>query len=319
MRRFVLPALLLPTLATAPALVPGAFPQTGPDPPVFSTVVDMVKITVTVLDGSGKPVTGLDPSDFTILEDGRPQSIELFARSYEPGEDETLEVDLGLLMDTSESMIDVLGETRMAATRFLEAVPRASELLTVFFDHDIRLSRYDSEHQQGLIRRIQEAEGGGNTALYDAITVYLSRVYGSGGRQVMVLFSDGEDSVSEVSMGETLEMVRASNVTIYPIAFSANVSQFKRAFTSMAFLRQLAEVTGGEIFMPMGTRTLPEIYTRIIEQLEAQYVIGFVSDGALDESGFRKLEVRLSRGELEVRHRKGYYPLVPPGAVAPSD
>jgi len=319
MSRSVLPALVLSALATWASPVSSASVEPAQEPPVFSAVVDMVKITVTVLDRDGSPVTGLERSDFTILEDGRPQSIELFARSYEPGEDETLEIDLGLLMDTSESMIDVLAETRMAATRFLEAVPRARDLLTVFFDHDIRLSRYDSEHQQGLIRRIQEAEGGGNTALYDAITVYLSRVYGSGGRQVMVLFSDGEDSVSEVSMGETLEMVRASNVTVYPIAFTADVRHFKRAFTSMAFLRQLADVTGGEIFMPMGTRTLPQIYSRIIEQLESQYVIGFISDGPADDPDFRKLKVEVAQDHVDVRHRKGYYPLVAPAPGPPSD
>ena len=118
------------------------------------------------------------------------------------------------------SMLEALRLSREAAVRFLDTVPRARELYTIFFDEQIRLSRYDSEHQQGLFERIQEASGSGNTALRDAIAVYVSRVQGGAGRKVLVIFSDGEDTYSELSEPEILRLLRASDVAVYAIAFA---------------------------------------------------------------------------------------------------
>jgi hypothetical protein len=134
--------------------------------------------------------------DFVVLEDGRPQAIQLFGRAVDPGHDETLALDLGLLMDTSQSMLQELKLSQEAATRFLHAIPRRRELITIFFDQDIRVSRYDSENQQGLFDRIEQAKGGGDTALYDAIAVYLSRVAGGTAARCLVVFTDGDDTTS---------------------------------------------------------------------------------------------------------------------------
>ncbi|HEX9202429.1 MAG TPA: hypothetical protein VF964_00585, partial [Vicinamibacteria bacterium] len=79
-------------------------------------------------------------------------------------------------MDTSESMKAQIRLSQQSAVRFLESIPRARDLLLIFFDQDIRLSRYNDENQQGLFERILGMKGSGNTALYDAISVYLSRI-----------------------------------------------------------------------------------------------------------------------------------------------
>jgi Ca-activated chloride channel homolog len=208
--------------AAAPALAQR--PDAKPAPPVFAVGTGVVNVTVTVLDKDGKLVTDLGPDDFSVFEDGRRQQITLFGRAHEPGQDEILALDLGLLMDTSQSMLEELRLSQEAALRFLDAVPRARDLLTVFFAQDIQISRYTSESQQGLIQRIEEATGGGNTALYDAIAVYLSRVSDSTGRKVMVLFSDGEDTISTTTRSEVLQLVKSSGVTIYPIGFTAGLS-----------------------------------------------------------------------------------------------
>jgi Ca-activated chloride channel family protein len=276
---------------------------------VFQVGLDVVNLTVTVSDSKGGLVGDLVADDFLVLEDGRPQKLQVFARAIEPGEEENLTLDLGLLMDTSESMVKELKLSQQAAVRFLDAIPRARDLLTIFFDRDILVSRYDSENQQGLIDRIQSIKGGGWTALYDAIAVYVSRVQDGAGRKVMVLFSDGEDSKSTTSLGEILEVVRSSPVTIYPIAFMGGLGSpsGSRAVGAKAFLTGLASTTGGEVFTPSSSRDLPRIYERILDQLEAQYVLGFVSDNAKRDGKFRKLKVELKRKDLRVRHREGYY------------
>ena len=118
-------------------------------PPVFSAGAELVKVTVTVRDSKGALVPDLKAEDFVVSEDGHRQNLQLFAPAVVPGHDDALDLDLGLLLDTSESMAQEIRLSQEAATRFLEAIPRARDLLTIFFDEDIRISHYDSEHQQG--------------------------------------------------------------------------------------------------------------------------------------------------------------------------
>jgi Ca-activated chloride channel family protein len=265
-----------------------------------------------VIDKEGNLVTDLEAQDFQIYEDGRPQRIDLFGRAQDgglpldPRTNQALVLDLGLLMDTSESMLHELKLSQEAAVRFLEAVPRARDLVTIFFDQDIQLSRFDGEQQQGLVKRIQSIKGGGWTALYDAIAVYLSRADDSGsGRKVLVLFTDGEDSKSATTLGEVIKLVRGSPVTVYAIAFSQGLPQSRR-LPAKAFLQGLAEMTGGEVFSPVSFRDLPGIYDKILRQLSAQYVIGYVSDNAKRDGKYRRIKLELSEPSLHVRHREGY-------------
>ena len=279
-----------------------------PPPPVFTAGTEVVNLTITVRDDGGRLVSDLSPGDFAIYEDGRPQKVQLFATATKPGQDDALALDLGLLLDTSESMAREIKLTQEAALRFLEAIPRARDLLTVFFDQDIRISRYDSEHQQGLFERIVDARASGNTALYDSIAVYLSRVQDSAGRKVLVLLTDGEDSTSALSLSEVVTLVRSSSVTIYTIAFPGEYDfGSSRALSARSFLRHLADLTGGNVFTPVGSKDLPAIYDRILDELSAQYVLGFVSDNHDRNGRYRKLRVELSQKELRVRHRPGYY------------
>jgi Ca-activated chloride channel family protein len=301
------------------ALPQTALPETASIAPVFSVGLDVVKLTVSVRDAQGHLVSDLGADDFVVLEDGRPQTVQIFARATQLGQEESLALDVGLLMDTSESMIKELRLSREAAVRFLDAIPRARDLLTVFFDQDIRVSRYDSEHQQGLIERLEEAQGSGYTALYDAIAVYLSRVQEGPGRKVLVLFTDGEDTTSQTNLHDLLAMVRSSSVTIYPIGFfNSFLPGSLRGNTSRGVLRDLAVLSGGGLFSPTTSKDLPVIYQQILEELSSQYVLGFSSDRPASSDKYRRLRVDVKRPGLKVRHREGYTPsLTAPVALGP--
>jgi Ca-activated chloride channel family protein len=277
-------------------------------PPVFSTETAIVNVVVSVRDGDGKLVSDLEPSDFVVQEDGREQRIAYFARAATDDvadARERLALDLGLLLDTSESMKAHIRLAQDAAIRFLDTIPRARDLLMLFFDQDIRLSRYDSEHQQGLFERILDSKGGGYTALYDAVTVYLSRIEDSEGRKVLVLFTDGADSISDTSLGDVINMVRSSTVTIYPISFAENLPSADKT-AARSCLAQLAEASGGTVFTPLNARDFRGIFQKILDEISAQYVIGFSSDSTKDEGRFRKLKVTVKRPGCKTRHRPGY-------------
>jgi len=284
-----------------------AAPAAAQRTPVFRVGLDLVNVTVTVRDGKGGLVSDLTLEEFVVREDGRPQKLEVFAPAALPEQREELALNLGMLFDTSESMRKDLRLSQESAIRFLDAIPRARDLLLIFFDRDIRISRYSSENQQGIFGRILETKGEGYTALYDAIAVYLSRVAGTPGRKVLVVFTDGDDTTSQVPPGEVQRLVRSSDVTIYPVAFPGehrkNTSEALRA---RSFLHSLAELSGGHVFQPTASRELAAIYQSILDELGTQYVLGYTSDKPAHDGKFRRISVELKRPGLKLRHRPGY-------------
>jgi Ca-activated chloride channel family protein len=285
------------------AAAPGRAQRT----PIFRVGLDLVKVTATVRDGKGGLVPDLTADDFTIREDGRLQKLDVFAPAATPAEREELALNLGLLFDTSESMRKDLKLSQQSAIRFLDAIPRARDLLLIFFDRDIRVSRYNSENQQGIFGRILDTESVGFTALRDAITVYLSRVVDTPGRKVLVLFTDGDDTTSQVPSAEVHRLVRSSDVTIYPVAFAGEQHPNSlEALRARSFLHSLAELSGGRVFQPTASRELAGIYQSILDELGTQYVLGYVSDNPKRDGKFRRITVELKRPGLKVRHRPGY-------------
>jgi Ca-activated chloride channel family protein len=298
------PRALLAALVLAASA--GSFPATQ-DTPVFEVGLDLVNVTVTVRDEGGALASDLKAEDFVVKEDGREQVLQLFAPAADPEEREELVLNLGMLFDTSESMRENIRLSQSSAIRFLDAIPRARDLILIFFDRDIRISRYNSENQQGIFERILETKGEGYTALYDAIAVYVSRVMGTSGRKVLVVFTDGDDTTSSTPPSHVMRLVRSTNVTIYPVAFvGGRRSNSADAIRARAFLGDLARTSGGEVFRPLAYRELAEIYNRILDELGGQYVLGYVSDNPELDGRYRRLEVELRRDDLTVRHRPGY-------------
>jgi len=228
-------------------------------------------------------------------------------RTFDISEREALALNLGLLFDTSGSMRKDLKLSQESAIRFLDAIPRARDLLLVFFDRDIQISRYNSENQQGIFGRILEAEGQGFTALYDAIAVYLSRIADTPGRKILVIFTDGDDTTSQVPPQEVQRLVRSSDATIYPVAFPGEFRPgSSEGLRARSFLHSIAELSGGRVFHPAASRELAGIYQSILDELGTQYVLGYVSDNAKRDGRFRRITVELMRSGLKVRHRTGY-------------
>lgn len=293
------------------------------DPPVFKPRAPLtfaaeartVNLTVTVRGLDGRLLKDLTNTDFKVYEDDKPQPIQFFARVFDPSraDDEGQEgapdptaIDLGMLFDTSSSMAEVLRLSQNAASQFLESIPRARELTTVFFDSDIRLSRYNSESQQGLFDRLQKAKGSGNTLLYDSIAVYLSRISDDLGRKIVVIFTDGEDSKSLITVSELRDLVRSSTVTIYPILFGGKYSNASAGLQARALMRDLADLTGGELFSPTTFKDLAPIYEGLLDELATQYIIGYVPQGDM-VPGEHRLRVEVNRPGAKVRHRRGYH------------
>jgi VWFA-related protein len=162
-----------------------------------------------------------------------------------------------------------------------------------------------------LIERIRRQKTDGNTALYDAIGMYVDGAAGQSGRKIMLLYTDGGDTRSALRFSELLDLLKASDATVYVIGQLEHQSQGSKA-AQRPILQQIADATGGQAFFPQSVKSLDGIYDKVIAEIRAQYTLGYLSTNDKLDGGWRKVEIKIVRkdgGDLRVRLRKGYYAL----------
>lgn len=279
-------------------------------PPMFTSRIDLVRVGVTVLDRDGNLVTDLQREDFEVLEDGDPQDVRYFSVGVVADADD-IPLHLGLLLDMSGSMERNDRFQKTAAIRFLNTLTYAEDMTLVDFDTEVRVGRYGQEDFGRLIERIRGRRPEGYTALYDALGVYLDGAFEQDGRKVLVLYTDGEDTRSRLSIRDARDLLRASDVTVYAIGFQRDLRSRARQRQRIR-LGQLTDITGGTAYFPHSTDRLEEIYEEIVDELDSRYSLGYVSTNTRQDGSWRRLEVRLraERADLrgaKVRVREGYY------------
>lgn len=272
----------------------------------FRSEIELVGVGVTVVDRKGALVTELAKNDFEVYEDGKVQSVQYFTRGTEFGE---APLHLGLLFDTSGSMEKDISLSRSAAIKFLNALPDAQDMTLVEFDTEVRLARYSQADFARLVERIRARKPDGYTALYDALGVYLAGADEINGRKILVLYTDGGDTRSALSWSDTLDLLKASAVTVYGVGFLEHQSASGR-LAQQQQIRQLAEITGGQAFFPQTASDVDAAYDKVLAELRAQYTLGYVSTNTNADGTWRKLQIKLKRPDLKgvrIRSRRGYY------------
>jgi Ca-activated chloride channel family protein len=293
--------------ALALLIVIGARPS-AQQAPVFRTGVDLVNVGATVVDRKGQLVAGLQADDFEVIEDGRKQTIRYFAAG-DARDPAAGDMHLGLLLDVSESMGEDIRFTRTAAIKFLNTLVDAVDVTVVDFDTEVRAARYGQNEFARLIERIRLQKTNGMTALYDAIGVYLDGASGQDGRKIMLLYTDGGDTGSSLRFGELLDLLKASDATVYAIGELEHQSSFARD-RARAILQSISETTGGQAFFPSSVKDLDQMYGKVLAEIRAQYTMGYLSTNDRADGAWRKVELRITRKDgrdLRIRSRKGYF------------
>lgn len=297
---------VLSLVVSAMAPAPSAR-SAGQQAPVFRGGVDLVQMGVTVVDRRGVPVTGLTVTDFEIYEDGRKQTIQYFATGDARTGGTDTEMHLGLLLDVSESMAESVRFTRTASIKFLNTLVDATDVTLVDFDTEVRVARYGQSDFARLVERIRQQKARGSTALYDAIGVYLDGAAGQDGRKVMLLYTDGGDTRSALGLSDLLDLLKASDVTVYAIGALEGQSMSVHGGLRMV-LQQITEATGGLAFFPADVKELDRVYERVVTEIRAQYTLGYLSTNQRADGAWRKVEIKLrAPSGHRVRSRKGYY------------
>ena len=279
----------------------------APRQQTFRTGVSLVRVPVVVTAKDGTLVRGLTQADFQVTEDGKPQEIQYFAAGASSAVTPDGGLHVGLLLDISASMTADLSQAGTAAVRFVNALSEADDVTLVDFDEQVRVARFQPNQYERLFERIRSRKAGGNTALYDAIAMYIQSVAGQTGQKVLLLYTDGGDSTSALTYGRLLKIIKSNDVLVYSIGY---VNQTTRMTAAQMQLTEMARQTGGESYFPGDPRELNAIYAKILDELSSRYTIGYLPPTGAEDGKWRKIDVKLTRAELQkskVRSRPGYF------------
>lgn len=284
---------------------------------------DLVTLTTTVVNERGRYVADLRQRDFAIYEDGVKQEVAYFNTG------DKVPISLGVLFDTSGSMVDKIEGVRDAVEHFVKSVAPGDEIFLIRFSNDAELVQDFTDNRSRILRAIDRLNPRGSTALYDAILMGLQRVAeGKHNRRALMLVTDGNDTSSSVSLETTLNLARKSEVIIYALGIGHGERGsfghgghdrggiiFGRQIkdeVDMNVLRQFAETTGGEAFhlenAHAGKRDLvDEAAAQVAAELKQQYLLGYYPSNTRKDGAFRQIKVELADKSLRVRTKRGYY------------
>jgi Ca-activated chloride channel family protein len=266
-----------------------------------------VRLPVTV-KAKGKFVPGLTANNFEVYEDGKRQKIETFIAPSK------LPLNIAVLMDTSNSVKLKLPFEKDAAEDFVATVTtyrRRDQVSFTTFDSDVELHQDFTDNQELLIKAIRKVKAGGYTRIYDAIyriiEEKLANLIGDA-RRIIVVLSDGEDTASEHSLKDAIEMAQRYDVTIFGIS----TKNFKGTGSGLVEssddkeLRHLCEETGGQIFLPSEKIELFKAFTQVAEDLRQEYVI-YYRPLVQEKTGKRReIRVKLVSADGHLSHKQAY-------------
>jgi len=307
-----------PATTQAPA-APAAPATPGQNQPPIRVTTGLVHLVVTVTDRQHDLVTDLNQSDFTILENGVPQPITFFGRETD------LPLRIALLLDTSNSIRARLQFEKDAAIDFLNKVIRRDKDLAflVTFDNEPEVIQ-DYTDEVGLLNTaIRDQRAGGATALNDAISMAsekLSRAPApraeeSDIRRVIVVISDGHDTLSDHALIDAINGSIRSEAVVYTVSTNTdwlaidnpNKPKKYNMDNGDRVLQQVADETGGRAFFPYKVDDLARSFLDISTELRSQYFVGYTPKNLPESGEYRKIIVETDRKGLQVRSRRGYY------------
>jgi Ca-activated chloride channel family protein len=263
-------------------------------------VSDMISLLCTVTDKRGQLITNLTAADFVVKEDGKTQTIARFVRET------TLPLTVAVLIDSSLSVQPILPLEKQTAKEFLRTVLREQDLaLAVNFDREVFLPPDFSMDFTELKKVVDSIQVGQGTSLHQAVhSVCMEKLLKLGGRKVIVLISDGDDTTSLIRFRDAVEATHRADVIVFAISNRLKSSAGEGDRT----LKRYAADTGGRAFFPSTADELQMAFKAIERELRGQYSLSYDSSNSSLDGKFRRVKISLPRHQgLTVRAKKGYF------------
>jgi len=260
---------------------------------------------------AGNSVLGLTTSDFTLLEDGRPQKIAFFGEEDQP-------ISLAILLDSSRSMKSSRKLERALAllSPLIRGNQPDDEIFLVPFTDQIGPFTSLSPEQRLNPPLVHAPSAGGGTALYDALATALCHLRTARNmRQAVVVITDGAEQHSRLRIEQLINLTRSSQPQIFMIGFwGRQESEYYRQSDRMVTLvsgheidnplrvfEDIAKESGAESFFPTSERELKQVLERILGILRAQYTIAYYPKNI---ERFRRIQVTVRRSGVVVTARR---------------
>jgi Ca-activated chloride channel homolog len=305
----------------------------------FRTGVELINVTATVSDSSGRFVPGLAADDFAVYEDDQPVSVTHFSAERVP-------VSLGVALDTSGSMAgDKIQAAQSALDRFLyDLLDRQDEVFLYRFSNDPVLLQGWTTDRQLLSRALGRIAANGGTAMYDAVADAIPLAQrGVNRKKALLVISDGNDTSSRTGIREIKQMIRESEVLVYAIGIDGESQPtfhprapipipfpfpprrggrpgwpqpptgggWPRSGTpsddrvNVVALRDMTDDSGGRTEIVREARDLNPATANIADELSKQYYLGYPAASKKD-GRWHSIRVEVRRGNYRVRARRGY-------------
>jgi Ca-activated chloride channel family protein len=268
--------------------------------------VKLVNVFATVTDEHGSPVANLKQENFLLKEDGRDQKISVFAR------ESALPLSIVVAVDTSLSTRRDLPLELQSARRFAHAILRPVDALSLYSFSEVvsEVVPFTSDLKQ-IDRGVDRIRLGSATALYDALYLASQALDNRQGRKVMVVITDGGDTVSKTDYHQAVRAAQEAEAILYSIIVIPIEANAGRDTGGEHALIQLSTDTGGKYFYASSLSQLDEAFRQISDELRTQYLLAYYPSQKLSDSDFRRIQVSIKNvppnSDYKVRHRSGYY------------
>src|SRR5579863_3841920 len=282
-------------------------PQASDPAETIKVDVKLVNVFVTVTDAHGAPIGGLTRENFELSEDSQKQRIAVFDR------ESALPLSIVLAVDTSLSTRHDLPLEQASAKRFAHDIMRPVDALSVLsFSESVYQNPFtpDLKHIDSAIDHIRM---GAATALFDAIYRASSTLDRRKGRKVIVLITDGGDTISRIDYNEAVRSAVEAEAIVYSIIIVPIEASAGRETGGEHALIQLSEDTGGKFYYADSTGQLDDAFKKISDEVRTQYRLAYYPATHASCAEFRRIEVKVAgvpgAESYRVRHRAGYYTL----------
>ena len=332
-RPFFVSVLCLVSLLLAAGGRVGA--QVQDDDEILRVTSSLVRLNIGVVDAKGRPILNLAKTDFAVYENGERQAIE----SFEPVESPFSVV---LLLDVSGSTINFRPQMKLAAARFIDALAPDDRVAVVQFNAKVKELFGFTSNRREIGNAIGNADGGGETQLYQALGYALGRLAKEGERRkAIVVMTDGVDTrnykvdglaASDKKSNEealaafkpeenaplrsVLNAADKLGVTVYPLALPSgdikNIPeptprQFAIYHAARVRLQSLAERSGGRVNEIRQLGEMARLYAEVAAELRTLYSITYQPKNLAKDGRWRPIRIEVARPELLARTRPGYY------------
>ena len=265
--------------------------------------VNLVTVLVSVLDEHNRPSPDLPRDAFQLFDEGNEQKIDIF----EPETSQPL--DLALMIDASLSAHKEITFEQEAAAHFIRQVIRPGDRLAVFsFDEDVTQRAAFSENVATLQDAVRKIPNGAGTSIYDAVLLG-SRAperRGDDRRRVIILVTDAGETTSRSDFDAARREAVRANVLLYTIVVRPVKTESGRNTAGEHALETMTDTTGGAMFYPDTDQELTSIFDRIDRELRTQYRLAYYPNPRGPANTYRSIEVKVTTGNYQVRHRKTY-------------